>query len=213
MVDKLKSSCLDHIAIYAPNHSLKSCVINKRLADHYFVSRRLSSIPPGSGRASSEQKDPSNEVIKIIDHTKLDKLIAGFNWTSLITNNTPETAYDKFCGHLKHFEQLSQRSIIKKQRREHNWLNSDILRAIAYKDNLWKRCKRAPKNELLRAEFRAARNRVVALLRTAKRQYFHSQFNASSKMLRKPGRLSTTLEASIRMLSRSFLRSPVALKK
>lgn len=210
-VDKLKSSCLDHIAVYAPNHSWTSCVINQRLADHYFVACRISANPTGSGKKSSESNDPSNEAIEIVDRRALDKLIGGFNWASLITNNTPITAYDQFCEQLKHFEQLSQRTIVKKRRREHNWLNSDILRAVALKDYLWKRCKHAPKNELLRAEFRSARNRVVALLRTAKRQYFYRQFNASSKMQRKPGRLSTTLGASIRTLSQRFLRFLVTL--
>lgn len=183
---ELTSSCLDHIAVYAPNHLLKSCVINQRLADHYFVACRISSIAVGSGNISSVHNVPFNEVvIRLVDHRIFDNLIADFNWTSLIENNTPITAYDKFCEQLKHFEHLSQRTIRKKQRRDHNWLNSDILRAIAHKDNLWKRCKHAPKNDLLRAEFRTARNRVVALLRTAKRQYFFRKFNASARNAKK----------------------------
>lgn len=61
--NELTSSCLDHIAVYAPNHLLKSCVINQRLADHYFVACRISSIAVRSGKSSSEHNVQFNEVI------------------------------------------------------------------------------------------------------------------------------------------------------
>lgn len=40
------TSCLNHIAVRAPNHSFTSCVISQRLSDHYFVACRVSlSVP------------------------------------------------------------------------------------------------------------------------------------------------------------------------
>lgn len=72
------------------------------------------------------------------------------------------------------FKAKAQRTVVVRKRRpEHVWLSPQIFAAISDKGKLWVGCKRVPKNVKLRAEFRTARNRVNALVRSAKRIYFH----------------------------------------
>lgn len=178
--DHLTTSCIDHIAVRAPNYSVASCVIVQRIADHYLVACRSSPVFPLSPAPRSAT--PNNVVyITVADNTVLDGLINSFDWSAIIESNSPEQVYTLLCNQIKKFEDSSKRTVIKKRRREFNWLTADVMRAISYRDLLWRRCKHAPKNKNLRLDYKAARNRVVALIRFTKRQFFFEKFRQSSK--------------------------------
>lgn len=184
--DRLTTSCIDHIALRAPNYSFASCVILQRFADHYLVACRSSpSFPLSTASRSATQ---NNLVyITIADDKVLDNLISSFNWFTITESNSPEKVYSLFCDQIKKFEDSSKRVVLKKRRREFNWLTADVMRAIAYRDLLWRRCKHAPKNQSLRLHYEAARNRVVALIRRTKRLYFFKNFVSRQGVLEEHG--------------------------
>ncbi|CAN7992890.1 unnamed protein product, partial [Ixodes hexagonus] len=180
--DNLVKSCLDHIYVRAPNISLSSCVISQRLADHYFVACRFSACPSLSVSRPSEGEVKHDKIrISIINQRNLDDLITGFDWLTLIEHNPPEKVYEKFCEQLTIFEKLSQGVMVKKRRRNYNWLNGDVIHAMTYRDCLLKRSKRAPNDKVLALEYKVERNRVVALIRVTKRRYFLQQFSQSAR--------------------------------
>lgn len=178
---KLVRSCLDHISVRAPNYSLAAYVIAQRLADHYFVACHMASSLPVTDQASCSGSPESTFRISITDQRKLDGLIREFQWSTLTDSKTALGVYDCFCAQVETFENMSKKLVIKKRRKNHNWIDTTVMRAISERDLLWKRSKRSPQNQTLRAEYRMARNKVVALIRAAKRQYFFKQFNKSAK--------------------------------
>lgn len=179
---RVVTSCLDHIAVRAANHFCTSCVVTQKLSDHYFVACRVAiNTPPSVSRHSCKVGAASAIRVTFVDKGKLDGLIANFAWLSLMEDRLPHQVYDKFCERLADFERSSTFTRNKKCRKNYTWINSDIMQAIAYRDWLWKKCKRAPKNEPLRLEYKVARNKVVALFRAAKRRFFFHKFNESSK--------------------------------
>lgn len=177
---RIVTSCLDHIAIREPNHSCTSCVITQKLSDHYFVACRVSVGTPPL-RTQHKVGTTSEMQIPFVDRGRLDSLIANSTWASLIAGRSPHQVYDTFCERLADFERSCTFIRNKKRRKNYTWMNSDVMQAISYRDWLWKKCKRAPKNDALRLEYKIARNKVVALFRAAKRRFFFHKFNESAK--------------------------------
>lgn len=70
--------------------------------------------------------------------------------------------------------------MIRKRRKDYSWPTAGVMQAILYGDCQWKRVKRASKDEALR-KVQSARNRVVALLRSAKRAHFFQKFSQCGK--------------------------------
>lgn len=117
----------------------------------------------------------------MLNHRKFDYRITGFDWPALIQWNPPDKVCGKVCEKLEIFENLSQRNIINKRRKNYSWLNSGVTRAMAYRDWLWTRHKRTPKNQALASDYRVERNRVVALICITKRRYFLQKFDQSAR--------------------------------
>ena len=65
---------------------------------------------------------------------------------------------------------------IKKRNPDLLWLNSNILTAISDKNALWARCRRSPNNVQLKLDFKSTRNKVNAMIRSAKRNYYQKKF-------------------------------------
>lgn len=78
---------------------------------------------------------------------------------------------------------------------EYVWLDSDILRAINYKQRLWSLCLHSPKNGLLKLEFKMARNKVNALIRTTKIRHLKTQSIEADLNARKTWAQATLLRS------------------
>lgn len=171
LLDRLVSSSIDHICIRARNTEVMSSVITQKLADHYFIACQFGKI------AGSKLETDNKRRIEIIDNKVLDRLISSYNWVAFLESVSQLNVYAKFAQCIKSFNELSKRTvIIKKRRSDHSWLNDDVLAAIKEKDVCWARSRRAPTNDRLRSEFRVARNRANAMLRSMKRQHFKGKF-------------------------------------
>lgn len=167
LVDKLVSSSIDHICVRARNTVVMSSVISQKLANHYFIAFQFGTI--AETRIDSDNK----HKMQIIDNNVLDRLISSFDWRSFRESVSEFDVHAKFVQLIESFNDLSKRTVtIKKRRPECVWLNEDVLAAIKEKDVRWARSRRTPTDDELRSEFRVARNRANALLRSVKRQHF-----------------------------------------
>lgn len=105
--NRLVSSCLDHIAIRAPNYSLEACIIRQKIADHYFVACRLKALLPLPEKDKSEEKHDSNQLkVQILNKRTFDHLIAQFDWAEMIKDCNYAKVYEKFCEQLKNLSFL-----------------------------------------------------------------------------------------------------------
>lgn len=67
---KLDRSCIDHSNIGVPNYFPDSAVINYKLADRYFIACQGISV------AARNKSNQEVIVIKTVDHSKFDSLVA-----------------------------------------------------------------------------------------------------------------------------------------
>lgn len=160
------TSCLDHINVRAHGVSVKSAVVSQKLADHYFTVCQLLSKDSVKTTCSKKRQ------VKIFDRKAFDNLIASYDWDNFLRYFSQQEIYSKFIQLWRTFTDCSTKVIIVKKRRpELAWLNDDIIAAIKYKELLWTRSRQSPKNEELRIKFKIERNRVTAMIKSAKRIY------------------------------------------
>lgn len=169
--NRLIVSCLDHVNIRVSNASAETAVIKQKLADHYFVACQLA--------FSNKNKQTSSMArqIEFVDITKLDSLVRSHDWHSYLSSANHINAYSKFLELFSSFKNSSKKRIHLKRRKANQvWLTADILSAIKGREALWQRCRRHPNNVTFRAAYNCERNRVNALIRSAKRRYFQHKF-------------------------------------
>lgn len=185
---RLVTSSIDHINIRTNEAEIRSAVISQKLADHYFIGCHI--IPIKSYRFST-----TNALrISVVDQNKFDNLVSSFDWDGFVHTRKLEDLYPGLVEMLATFKESSKRYItIKKRRPDQAWLSTHILEAIKHKDFLWSRCRRSTKNDLFKMEFKIARNKVNALIRSAKRAYYKKQFFESRFNVRKTWSLANEL--------------------
>lgn len=171
---RLVVSCIDHINLRTCSQRVQSAVITQKLADHYFISCRWSNVNP------SPQCSLLGTRTSVIDTAKFDRLVSSFDWNGFLQSVSSTDIYQKFAHVINMFYVSSKKEIcVKRRRPDHYWLNADILAAIAEKNNLWARYRRSPGNTVLKSDFQICRNMVNAMIRSAKRKYFHKKFSES----------------------------------
>lgn len=175
-LDRLVSSSIDHICIRARNTEVMSSVITQKLANNFFIACQSGKI------AGSKLETDNKRRIEIIDNKVLDRLISSYDWVSV----SQFYVYARFAQCIKSFNGCQSEQCLP----DHSWLNDDVLAAIKENDVCWARSRRAPTNDQLRSEFRVARNRANAMLRSIKRQHFKGKFaKAHGSSMRRLGRL------------------------
>lgn len=159
--------------------STVSSVVKCKLADHYIVGCHFAFPVLSNSR-------PKIYSLNILDIAKFDKLVATFDWNKFLRNATSCTAHACFVDTIHSLKTAAQKTIaVKKRNHKLPWLSLDILTAIKEKDALWSRCKRAPNNTDLRNMHRSMRNRVNAMIRSARRHYYNKTFYENKHSPRK----------------------------
>lgn len=180
LADKLVVSCIDHVIIRTQSLIVKSAIVQTKLADHYFVCGLMSCPTTGTAPINSKK------LISLLDPKTFDRLVAQYDWKSLLAVVSPVDLYDKLVQVFENFKKRATRNVHVKQRNlENKWMSSSILAAIKEKDLLWAQCKRAPNCFDLRVKFKQLRNKVNAMIRSAKRMYFRDKFSAASHSSKK----------------------------
>lgn len=187
----LASSCIDHINLRVNDGEIRSVVISEKLADHYFTACQVI-MDVGNDAICSNSR-----YISFVDKNKLDSFIASFDWTTFALSTDGCDLYAKFTETLSSLRKKCEKRIkIKKRKPNQLWLNSNILEAIRHKDYLWSRCRHSPKNALYKIEYKIARNKINALIRSSRRTYYKEQFSQSRFNLRRTWNLANELRGA-----------------
>lgn len=172
MAGRLVSSCIDHILVRTLDTTVRSAVISQKLADHFFVGCQM------VWQRTSGCAKNSRQTLEIFDRHIMDSLASSYDWSSFLKTVSYSDVYRRFVVIHDSFKSKAQRNVVlKKRKSDCVWLSADILSAIAEKEMLWARCRRSPANAQLREVFRATRNKVNALVRSAKRIHFQREFS------------------------------------
>ncbi len=161
-----------------PENLLKCCTIPPLgNSDHQGISVSV------KWNVSSKKLITKSRLIwryKYADFTEACNLLEQINWDDIFANcSNVNAAVEMFQTHFLHIMSLTiPRSNI---REKHNipWLSKDIIQAMRKRNNLYKKLKRS-NNDYLSKAYLKSRNRVVAMLRSAKNKYFRSLCGASS---------------------------------
>lgn len=171
LLGRLVSSCIDHVNIRTSASIVKSAIVTEKLADHYFVACHCSDGPLLSHTLSNHIR------VTRIDNGLFDQLVSAFDWNKFLESVDYSDIYQKFVLVFSQFYQASQKVVyIKKRNPDLLWLNANILAAIRDKNALWARCRRSPSNVQLKSDFKSCRNKVNAMIRSAKRNYYRKKF-------------------------------------
>ncbi|CAN7985024.1 unnamed protein product [Ixodes hexagonus] len=168
LLGRLVSSCIDHVNVRTSAFIVKSAIVTEKLADHYFVTCHCSDGPLLSHKLSNHIR------VTRIDNGIFDQLVSAFDWNTFLESVVYSDIYQKYVLVFSQFYQASQKVVYYQKRNpDHSWLNANIPAAIRDKNALWARCHRSPSNVQLKSDFKSCRNKVNAMIRSAKRNYYH----------------------------------------
>lgn len=103
LLDRLVSSCIDHINIRTSLSVVKAAVVQEKLADHYFVACQCSFGPSSSRQLTSHVK------ITTIDSRAFDQLVSAFDWNTFLESVSYKDVYEKFVRVFNEFYEECQR--------------------------------------------------------------------------------------------------------
>lgn len=164
------SSCIDHINVQVDSLSVKSAIVDTKLADHYFVCTSLT-------KEAATPPTASARIQISVDPKVFNKLVEQHDWQNFILTTPTSTICAYFVALLNQFKLLATRVVtIRQCNLRNDWRTREILAEIKEKDILWAQSERAPNCVELRSKFRQPINRVNAMIRLGKRKHFRKIF-------------------------------------
>ena len=132
------------------------------------------------------------------DYSKARQLISNVDWESLLSENIDQSWHPWQHTFLTIMEECILRRALTPRRHNLPWLNKRIIQSMRRRNNLFKRIKISSDNA---HKYRQARNRVVAVLRLAKREYFCKLNPCKSKEFWKSIKVINKCSSSIPVIS------------
>ncbi|CAN7993442.1 unnamed protein product [Ixodes hexagonus] len=141
LLDRLVSSCINHINVRTSASIVKSAIITEKLADHYFVACHCSFGP------LTLRNLPGHIKVTSIDKRAFDQLVSAYDWIGFLESVNHSDVYKKFVLLFDKFYKACRKEVYIKKTQPCLliWLNANILTAISDKNALWARCRRSPK--------------------------------------------------------------------
>ncbi|GAB0100295.1 hypothetical protein DMENIID0001_163120 [Sergentomyia squamirostris] len=131
----------------------------------------MKSIGLRSGRRSL-RLDPT----PIISYAKLNDLLLRENWDHVLSESDPSVSFSLFIDDLKGKIALST-TVPRRNttRRLKPWMTNELLKAVTYKNKLYKRKKRRPNNLELEREYAMVSKRVADDVEMVKSSYYSNR--------------------------------------
>ncbi|CAN7983146.1 unnamed protein product, partial [Ixodes hexagonus] len=125
-------------------------------------------------------------MVYIVDWKKYDNLIRSYRWGDILSSSNVSNLYTKFRETLNSLRGKYIREVrMRKRKPDQPWVDARILAEIKHKELARAHSRRNPGNEQLKQDFRITRNRVNAMLRSAKRRHYKNKLYESSRDLAK----------------------------
>ena len=156
-----------------------SGIIISDLSDHFPVYTKVGLgklEPPVTHHKKIRKNNPD-------DIAKFREALMATDWKDILSDENVETAFDNFVNKFLFLydENVPTVNATSKNRRKiprMPWITNALLRSINKKNEMYYKYKRK-KTEILYRKYSSYRNNLTALLRTAKRQYYSAQFQAT----------------------------------
>ncbi len=174
------ATLIDNIFTNVFNHKITSGVIIADLTDHYPIYQSTSSV-------FRQDNNYFNKQSRLFNKNRIDNFcndISLVNWDFVLHSDTTNDAYDTFmCKFMEiyniHFPYRSSRVSNSARRRNiprKPWITSAIVKSIRRKEKLYKKYVSCP-NDLHKAAYVSYRNKLTALIRISKRNYYADKLN------------------------------------
>ncbi|KAL1448505.1 hypothetical protein WDU94_005619 [Cyamophila willieti] len=191
------TSCIDHINVRINNknqYDAISSVIPDKLADHYFITLRVTK------RVNEPIRSKSPELIDIIDNRIVDSKILATNWEELKKIDNPTELHNKVILQFNEIYESATKKVQKKDNvRYMPWVNNRIKQEINTKKILLQRWRNNKNNRLLYEHYKKQRNVVTNLIKKEKRIYMYKLFQeASGDMLKTWSLINDMLDRKVK---------------
>lgn len=175
-------ACLDH-AFLRTVHRAKTIVVNSLVTDHDAV---LVSI-------GTKLDKPPPQIINKINYKLLTITMEKIDFTSVHNSSDPNVATDLLIKILQSAIAANTVSFVPSRRKKtlKPWITQGLLRSIRNRDQMHKRLKLNPNNEILKTTFKRYRNFCNSLIKKVKSNY-------DRELLRSAGNNNKKLWTAIR---------------
>lgn len=181
-------NCLDHFMLKIKRNKISAhiTVIHTTITDHYMIFLKLSRV-----------KNITTIIPKIKTKINFEKALNSINkykLTELLSCDDPQTLSEQFLKCLG--DCLLQNTVIslvpRSQRIIKPWITLGILRCIKNRNNMQKKLRSEPENQILKITYRRYRNHCNNLIKKLKRKYDREQLNNACK---NPKKLWSTINS------------------
>lgn len=169
-------SCLDHIFIKAKfdiEDIILPITIHTNITDHFPVLIQLVT----EQRKYNEQCNKT--FIKYIQYDKLKQQLSDVDWADVYNSRDVEAATKKFLNiiddKIKTCTKLVK--IKNKMRKRKCWITNGIIKSIETRDKLFRQSQTEPSNINLKKQYLDYRNKLTALIKKTKINYFRSKID------------------------------------
>jgi hypothetical protein len=165
-------TCLDHVMLKTTLPAF-TIVVEASITDHFAVVFSLSKKP----------KHTIPRTLTRIDDEKLEQSLLCVDFGLIYELTDPDMAVDYFVRTIR--DSISSAAVRFAPTRRHAlikpWMTPGLLKCLRNRDNLYKKLKRCPKNEITKITYRRYRNFCSCLLKKAKRDYEIRKFADAGK--------------------------------
>lgn len=169
-------NCLDHfiLKIDKNKNSASINILNTSITDHSTILLKLTNI-------IREKKTPN--ISTKIDYEKAVESFQKVSFHKMLFCSNPDALTDQLIGELRQciLKNTSTNKISRKNRILKPWITQGILRCIRNRNNMQKKLKSDPTNEILKITYRRYRNHCNALIKKLKQNYDREQLSKNKK--------------------------------
>lgn len=169
-------ACLDHIFVHNNEHfisQINAGILQTDITDHFTT---CVSIPITS--VSTNKRN----LISIIDHDKIKKILLDENWTKVYNRNNANECFSEFHKIISNYINNSTtfKNISTKNVRLKEWMSAGLLRSTSHKQSLFLKCRKNPNNTKLAIHYKKYKNKYTQILRLAKKTFYEKKFKSVS---------------------------------
>lgn len=167
------NTCLDHLFI-------KTCLITTTLILQTSVSDHDSIVLSINLK---QQRGNTHKLVNKIDYIGLEKSLQNIDFTPVLKSEDSNSATNLLINSLSNALDANK-TVLHVSRREKTikpWITKGLLRCMRNRDNMHKKLKSNPNNEILATTYRRYRNYCNNILKNLKREYEKSELQKASK--------------------------------
>lgn len=173
--NELVRSCIDHICYKGSCKKLNGIIIQTKISDHYVVGLTLLEKPADDKNISDKNPKVTYLNAKIINNCKQT-----YDWTTVLNEPNPNLGYNILkTGVNKIYEKATICRDNTGRKEDCGWMNDDLYKLLHDRDILFRKWKNTQSNIKYKSQYQSMRNKCVAEIRKAKRNYWNMKLSES----------------------------------